>query len=87
MQTITAREFQRKLGEAQHRARREPLMITNHGRPEFVLVSSEHYALLEAVSKRSHLTIEAADVVIEAVEQAVMNAEHDALDVTDGLTE
>lgn len=31
MAQITAMEFQRKFGEVQHRAQREPVEITRHG--------------------------------------------------------
>ena len=43
MPTVGALEFQRKFGEYQHRAQREPVEITRHGRREFVLMSAEHY--------------------------------------------
>ena len=39
MQQATAVEFQRKLGEIQHRAQREPIEITRHGRRDLVLMS------------------------------------------------
>jgi len=38
---ITAVEFQRKFGEFQHQARREPVEITRHGRREWLLMSAE----------------------------------------------
>jgi prevent-host-death family protein len=80
MATVGALEFQRKFGEFQHKAQREPVEITRHGRREFVLMSAEHYDWLKAAAQRTHRTAEAADVVIEAVERAEMDAEHAALD-------
>jgi prevent-host-death family protein len=80
MAQTTAMEFQRKFGEFQHRARREPLQITRHGRRELVLMSAEHYDWLVAVARRSARTTEAAPVVIDAVRRAEMDAEHAALD-------
>ena len=80
MARTTALEFQRKFGEFQHRAQREPVEITRHGRRELVLMSADHYDWLTAAAKRTHHTADAADVVIEAVERAEMDPEHAALD-------
>ncbi|WP_457851410.1 type II toxin-antitoxin system prevent-host-death family antitoxin [Acetobacter garciniae] len=41
-------EFQRKFGEFQHQAQREPVEITHHGRREYVLLSADHYNWLRA---------------------------------------
>jgi prevent-host-death family protein len=80
MVQTSALEFQRKFGEFQHRAQREPVEITRHGRREFVLMSAEQYDWLVAAAKRTHRTADAASVVIEAVERAEMDSEHSALD-------
>ena len=40
MTQTTAVEFQRKFGEFQHKALREPVEITRHGRRELVLLSA-----------------------------------------------
>jgi len=80
MVQTSALEFQRKFGEFQHQAQREPVEITRHGRREFVLMSAEQYDWLVAAAKRSHRTSEAASVVIDAVERADMDAEHAPLD-------
>ena len=80
MAQISALEFQRKFGEAQHQAQREPVEITRHGRREFVLMSAEHYDWLTAAAKRTHRTADTASVVIDAVGRAEMDGEHAALD-------
>jgi prevent-host-death family protein len=80
MTQTTAMEFQRKFGEFQHRAQREPVEITRHGRRELVLMSAEHYDWLIAAARRSHRTAEAALVVVDAVRRAEMDPEHAALD-------
>jgi prevent-host-death family protein len=80
MSTVGALEFQRKFGEIQHQARREPVNITRHGRREFVLMSADHYDWLKAAAQRTHRTDAAANVVIAAVERAQMAPEHAALD-------
>lgn len=80
MSQTTEAEFQKKLGEYQDRARREPVEITRHGRRELVLMSADHYDWLVAAAKRTARTRDAAPVVVEAVRRAEMDAEHDALD-------
>ena len=80
MVQTSALEFQRKFGEFQHQAQREPVEITRHGRREFVLMSAEQYDWLVAAAKRSHRTADATPVIIDAVERAEMDAEHAPLD-------
>jgi prevent-host-death family protein len=80
MAKTTALEFQRRFGEFQHQARREPVDITRHGRREFVLMSADHYDWLLAAAKRSHRTAEVSDVVLDAVRRAEMDPQHSALD-------
>jgi prevent-host-death family protein len=80
MAQATAMEFQRKFGEFQHEAQREPVEITRHGRREFVLMSAEHYDWLRAAAQRTHRTVNASPVVIDAVERSEMDTEHLALD-------
>ena len=77
VQTSTS-EFQRNFGAFQHHAQREPVEITRHGRREFVLMSAAHYDWLTAAAR--HRTVDAAAVMIEAVERAEMAPEHAALD-------
>ncbi|MFO1465290.1 MAG: type II toxin-antitoxin system prevent-host-death family antitoxin [Steroidobacteraceae bacterium] len=73
-------EFQRRFGEFQHQARREPVEITRHGRRELVLMSADHYDWLVAAAKRTHRTSDTPDVVLDAIERAEMSPEHAALD-------
>ena len=80
MARTTAVEFQRKFGEFQHRAQREPVEITRHGRRELVLMSAEHYDWLLAAARRSARTADAEPVVVDAVGRAEMDPEHAALD-------
>lgn len=80
MTQTTALEFQRKFGEFQHRARREPVEITRHGRRELVLMSADHYDWLVAAARRSHRTAEAPATVVDAVRRAEMDPEHTSLD-------
>ncbi len=80
MAQATALEFQRRFGDFQHQARREPVEITRHGRREFVLMSADHYDWLIAAAKRTHRTSETPDVVLEAIARAEMDPKHAALD-------
>ena len=80
MAQATALEFQRRFGEFQHQAQREPVSITRHGRRELVLMSADHYDWLVAAAKRSHRTVETPDVVLDAVERSEMDASHASLD-------
>lgn len=79
MAQTSAVEFQRKFGDFQHQAQREPVEITRHGRRELVLMSAEHYDWLRAAAQRFHRTADAASVVIDAVERAEMDPEHAGL--------
>ena len=80
MAHATAMEFQRKFGEFQHKALREPVEITRHGRRELVLMSADHYDWLLAAAQRSHRTEAATAVVVDAVARAEMDPEHTYLD-------
>jgi prevent-host-death family protein len=79
MSRTTALEFQRKFGEFQHQALREPVEITRHGRRELVLMSADHYDWLVAAARRTHRTA-AAEVVVDAVRRAELDPEHARLD-------
>ncbi len=80
MARTTAVEFQRKFGEFQHQAQREPVEISRHGRRELVLMSADHYDWLVAAARRTHRTSESAAVVANAVRRAEMGPEHASLD-------
>lgn len=80
MSQATALEFQRRFGEFQHQAQREPVEITRHGRRELVLMSADHYDWLVAAAKRTHRTSDTPDVVLDAIKRAEMSPEHAALD-------
>ena len=80
MPTVSALDFQRKFGEVQHQAQREPVEITRHGRREVIMMSAEHYDWLKAAAQRTHRTADIADVVLAAVERSEMDQEHASLD-------
>ena len=80
MSQATAQQFQRKFGEYQHKAHREPVEITRHGRRELVLMSAERYDWLMAAAKRSHAAADLPDTIVEAVRTAKMDKRHARLD-------
>jgi len=80
MAQATAQQFQRKFGEYQHQARREPVEITRHGRRELVLMSAERYDWLVAASRRSHATEDLPETIVDAVRKAAMDKRHSHLD-------
>jgi len=74
MAIIDSNSFHCSPEEFLHQARQAPVEITRHGRREFVLMRADHYDWLRAAAQRRHRTAEAADIVIDAVERAEMNA-------------
>ncbi len=80
MVQTTSLEFQRNFGTFQHQAQCGPVEITHHGQRALVLMSAEHYDWLIAAAKRGRRTVNAPQVVIDAVERAEMGPDHAALD-------
>ena len=77
MVTTTALEFQRKVGEYQHQARKEPVEITRHGRRELVLMSAEQYDWLKAAAKRVHRIEDLPETIIDAIRRAEVDPRDD----------
>jgi len=80
MATTTAREYQRRLGEFQDQARKEPVEITRHGRRDLIVMSAERYDWLLAAAKRSHRTEDLPETLIEAVRRVKIHPRHAHLD-------
>lgn len=71
--TLSASEFQERVGEALDRSLSQPLLITKHGRPRNVVLSYEEYERLQARDRRAVLAQDLTDediAVIEASEMA-----------------
>jgi prevent-host-death family protein len=68
MTTTNASDFQKRLGEFTDLARREPVMITRHGRPSLVLLAAEDYERLKMIEERSTKAIRTADLPAETIE-------------------
>lgn len=80
MPLIGSLEFQRNVGKFLQQAQCEPVEIARYGRRAFVLMSADHCDWLKAAAQQTHRTVDAADVIIDAVERAEMDPEHAALD-------
>jgi prevent-host-death family protein len=68
MTTTNASDFQKRLGEFTDLARREPVMITRHGRPSLVLLAAEDYERLRLIEERSTKAIKVVDLPVETLE-------------------
>jgi prevent-host-death family protein len=79
MVKTTAREYQRKLGEFQDKARKAPVEILRHGRRDLIVMSAEQYDWMRAVMQRSFRTEDAPEFVIEAVRRAKVHPRHNHL--------
>ena len=73
MTTVDSITFQRSPEDVLQQAQHEPVEIMRHGGRAFVLMSADHYDWLRAAAQRRHRTVDAADVVIEAVARAQMD--------------
>ncbi|MGX9394122.1 type II toxin-antitoxin system prevent-host-death family antitoxin (plasmid) [Nitrobacteraceae bacterium UC4446_H13] len=70
--TLSASEFQDRVGEALDRSLSQPVLITKHGRPRNVVLSYDEY---ERLSARDQGAVRAADLTdedIAAVEASEM---------------
>jgi prevent-host-death family protein len=77
---VTGEQLQKTTGFVRAEARRAPVEVTYHGRPELVVLSVEDYALLRQNRK---LAFHRDDLPIAKLERVAMNAmavEHAGLD-------
>ncbi len=68
MTTTSASDFQKRLGEFTDIARREPVLITRHGRPSLVLLAAEDYQRLKEIEERSTKAVKTVDLPAETIE-------------------
>ncbi len=83
--TLSASEFQDRVGEALDRSLSQPVLITKHGRPRNVVLSYDEYERLRARDRRAVRAEDLTDEDIAALEASEMapgyehlNAELDA---------
>ena len=77
---VTSSEFQQAFGSLSDKARREPVVITKHGRDSLVVMSAEEWERLRRADRRVGLTSELPDEWIEAVRKAKVPDEYARLD-------
>jgi prevent-host-death family protein len=66
MARVTSGEFQREFGRYRTLAQREPVIVTNHGRDDVVLMAAEDYARLRRYAQAAfHVSELPKDVVDE----------------------
>ena len=75
MVTVTGEQLQKASGFVRAQARRAPVEVTYHGRPELVILSVEDYALLRRNRK---IAYNLGDMPAEMLERIARNRMDDA---------
>ncbi|GLS37187.1 hypothetical protein GCM10010869_27800 [Mesorhizobium tianshanense] len=70
--TLSAGEFQDRVGEALDRSLSQPVLITKHGRPRKVVLSYDEYERLRARDRRVVRAEDLTDEDIAAIEASEM---------------
>jgi prevent-host-death family protein len=70
--TLSASEFQDRVGEALDRSLSQPVLITKHGRPRNVVLSYDEYERLRARDRRAVRAEDLTDEDIAAIEASEM---------------
>ena len=80
MVRVTGEQLQKTSGFVRSEARRAPVEVTYHGRPELVILSVEDYALLRQNRKLATTRDNMPAAKIERIANNRMDAEHASLD-------
>jgi len=80
MITVTGEQLQKTSGYVRSEARRAPVEVTYHGRPELVVLSVEDYALLRQNRKLAMTREDMPTAKVERIANNRMDAEHASLD-------
>ncbi len=78
MVTISSVEFQKKFGRYRDTAQREPVVITNHGRENLVLLSVDEYRRLKRRDRQALRVEDLTQADLEALAAAEPPAEAEA---------
>jgi prevent-host-death family protein len=78
--TLSASEFQERVGEALDRSLSHPVLITKHGRPRNVVLSYDEYERLRARDRRAVRAQDLTDEDIAALEASEMTPGYEHLD-------
>ena len=77
---VTSAEFKKNFGELQAKAQREPITVTNHGKPRSVLMSAEKYQQLMQSYRRSLKVTELTDEELALIMASKVHPRHKHLD-------
>ena len=77
---VTASEFQQAFGALSDKARREPVIITKHGRDSLVVMAAEEWERLKRRDRRVGLASELSPEWAGAIREARVPEEFAALD-------
>jgi prevent-host-death family protein len=80
METVTAGEFQRKIGHYQDRALVEPVMVTRNGRERLVLLAAEEFKRLRRLDREALPVTALSDSHLAAIAAAEVPAAYAHLD-------
>jgi prevent-host-death family protein len=78
--TLSASEFQDRVGEALDRSLSQPVLITKHGRPRNVVLSYDEYERLRARDRRAVRAEDLTDEDIAALEASEMGSGYEHFD-------
>lgn len=78
--TLSASEFQDRVGEALDRSLSQPVLITKHGRPRNVVLSYDEYERLRARDRRAVRAEDLTDEDVAALETSEMAPGYEHLD-------
>jgi prevent-host-death family protein len=78
--TLSASEFQDRVGEALDRSLSQPMLITKHGRPRNVVLSYDEYERLRARDRRAVRAEDLTDEDIAALEASEVGPGYEHLD-------
>ncbi|MBL8644842.1 MAG: type II toxin-antitoxin system prevent-host-death family antitoxin [Rhodospirillaceae bacterium] len=79
MVTLTGEQVQKNSGLLRAEARRAPVQITYHGRPELVVLSTEDYEILRANRKLAMHMDDLTQRKVQRIADTPMSPEHDTL--------
>lgn len=83
MVEVPATEVAKRFSRYRQAAQREPVAVTHHGRVTEVLISKQdydEYMRLKSQATRALWAWEMSDEMLEALQRAEMDPEHDHLD-------
>lgn len=73
--TYPAAEVQKRFGEFQDRAIREPIIVSKNGRPKTVLVAYDEFVRLKERDRRAHSVADLPDDLAAAILEAKVSDE------------